>query len=400
MNTARIRAAALASAVAVSAPVYAHDDDREDGDRDRTKVRYVVTVLQSLGGSSIGYSVNNAGWVAGRSNLAGNQKREATLWRDGVLTPLGTLGGHNSAVLWPVKNVRGVISGVSQTAEPDPRNESWSCSAFFPVAFAKGFRCVGFRWQNGVMTALPTLGGTHGFATGTNNALRTVGWAQNTTIDPSCATPGSPQFRAVVWGPSGSVERELPPLGSDSTSAATAINDRGQVVGISGACDQNVGRLSAARMVLWENGVPTNIPAFGGVAWNTPMAINQRGEVVGFANASSADGTEQNSRAFYWRKGESTRPLPALPDHLTTTANSINDRGQIVGQSCDASGSTCKAVLWRECQVFDLTALLDAPSTLLLRTATDVDDRGRITGQALDTATGQNVAFLATPVRR
>ena len=37
------------------------------------------------------------------------------------------------------------------------------------------------------MTRLPTLGGTHGFATGTNNLGQTVGWAENTVLDPTCS---------------------------------------------------------------------------------------------------------------------------------------------------------------------------------------------------------------------
>jgi len=45
-----------------------------------------------------GNSINNRSWVAGYSNLAGNQSRHAALWRDGALTDLGTLGGPNSAV--------------------------------------------------------------------------------------------------------------------------------------------------------------------------------------------------------------------------------------------------------------------------------------------------------------
>lgn len=76
------------------------------------------------------------------------------------------------------------------------------------------------------------------------------------------------------------------------------LNDHGQVVGISGICDQAAGRFSAIHNVLWQNGDPIEIGDLGGVAWNTPMAINQNGDVVGFANASAADGGNFNPRAF------------------------------------------------------------------------------------------------------
>jgi len=363
--------------------------------------QYQLTVLRGLGGtSSIGNSINNRGWVAGRSNQSGNQARHATLWRGDVLTDLETLGGPNSAVLWPVKNVRGVVTGITQTNEPDPRLESWSCGTFFPAATRIGFRCVGFRWQNGIMTPLPTLrDGFHGFATGTNNLLRTVGWTEDGVVDDTCVAPQVYRFRAVIWGPDGRIERELLPAHADDNStAATAINDRGQVVGISGICDQAVGRFSAIRMVLWEKDKMTVIPAFGGVAWNTPTAINERGDVVGFANASAADAGNTNFRAFHWRKGQSTRPLPALPGHVTSSAAGVNDRRQIVGQSCSAEGD-CRAVLWEGCDVEDLNEMVD-DNSVVLTSAKDVDDRGRITGQGQDVATGEFVAFVATPLVR
>ena len=129
------------------------------------------------------------------------------------------------------------------------------------------------------------------------------------------------------------------------------------------------------------------------------MTINQRGDVVGFANASAADADNFNPRAFFWRKGQGIRPLAALMDHITSQATGINERGQIVGQSCDANDE-CKAVLWQRCRAVDLNSLLDPGSTLVLTTANDIDDQGRITGQAFDTATGQFVAFLATPSHR
>ncbi len=46
------------------------------------------------------------------------------------------------------------------------------------------------------MRPLPTLGGTHSFATGTNNRRQTVGWAETTVRDRSCVPPQVLQFRA------------------------------------------------------------------------------------------------------------------------------------------------------------------------------------------------------------
>jgi hypothetical protein len=46
-------------------------------------------------------------------------------------------------VAWPVKNNRGVIAGIAQTAKTDPLGEAWSCSAFFPGE-PTGHTCLGF----------------------------------------------------------------------------------------------------------------------------------------------------------------------------------------------------------------------------------------------------------------
>jgi probable HAF family extracellular repeat protein len=364
---------------------------------------YEVDNLDPLGGtSSVGFSINNRGWVAGRSNMTGNQSRHATLWRDGVLKNLGTLGGANSAVLWPVKNVEGIVSGVAQTSEPDPLNERWSCGFFFPAATARGTRCLGFRWEDDEMTPLPTLGGTHGFATGTNNRGRTVGWAENTVHDPTCVEPQRLQFRAVVWGPGKDHirARQLRPLKGHTVSAATAINDDGVVVGISGICDQAAGRFSAISSVLWKRGnKPRELGDLGGVAWNTPMAINQRGDVVGFANRSEADGGNFVPRPFLWTKERGIRPLSLLPDHVTGQALGINERRQIVGQSCDAADN-CRAVIWKHGAVRDLNDFVAGDYDDVLTTANDIDDFGRITGQGFDDDGPRFVAYLATPVRK
>jgi probable HAF family extracellular repeat protein len=359
------------------------------------QARYSIDILPSLGGtSSTGNSINNRAWVTGRSNFPGNQSRHATLWRDGVLTDLGTLGGPNSNVIWPVKNERGIVSGITQTAEPDPLGETWSCGFFFPAATRTGKRCVGFRWQDGTMTALPTLGGTHGFAAGTNNSGLTVGWAENTVVDATCVAPQVLQFRAVLWDAGGRAI-ELPPFPGDTVSAATAINDYGDIVGISGICDIAVGQRSAIRAVRWRNGVPESLGSLGGDAWNTPTAINARGDIAGFANLTA--GIDFAPHAFRWTSRTGMVDLGTLPGDATSQASGMNASGDIVGQSCNADG-VCRGFVWQRGTMRDLQALVVSGDDVYVLTANDIDDAGRITGQGVDNATGTFVAFLATPI--
>ena len=42
-----------------------------------------------------------------------------------------------------------------------------------------------------------------------------------------------------------------------------AINDRGQAVGISGICDQAIGRYTAKHAVIWQKGGVTDIGNLG-----------------------------------------------------------------------------------------------------------------------------------------
>jgi probable HAF family extracellular repeat protein len=359
--------------------------------------RYQVTALPSLGGTaSGGNSINDLGWVSGFSNLPGDATTHATLWRHRRALDLGTLGGPNSNVAWPVKNVRGVISGIAETAELDPLGERWSCSAFFPAV--TGHICRGFVWEDGAMRALPTLGGNNGFATGSNNRGQVVGWAENTVPDPTCVPPQVLQFRAVIWGPRRGQIQELPPLPGDTTTAATAVNDRGQVAGISGICDRAVGRFSAIHAVLWERGLPIDLGTLGGRAWNTSMAINQRGDVAGFSNVSAADGGRFNARAFLWTRADGLRDLGTLPGDAVSQALGINERRQVVGLSCTAGFASCRAFLWQDGVMTDLNTLAAGDAGHLVF-ANDINDLGQITGGAFDAATGQSPAFLAVPRR-
>ncbi len=361
-----------------------------------TNTRYTVTYLPTLGGSrNRPTGINNRGWVAGFANRPGNGTRVAALWRDGRLDTLGTLGGPNSAVLWPGLDDPGRIAGIAETADLDPLHEEWSCTAFLPTV--TGHICRGFFWQNGTMTPLPTLGGYQGFATGVNSRGQVVGWAETPLRDPTCNLPQQLQFRAVLWEPLKGTMQQLPPLHGDSTSAATAINERGQVVGISGECDVAVGEFSAQHSVLWDNGTVINIGDLGGDAWHTPMDINEQGHVVGFSNPAYVVGADFNPLAFLWTKQAGIESLGHLPNDTSSQALGINGRDEVVGVSTSLAGAN-RAFLWQADSMADLNDLVGPNFSDVLIVAQHINDAGVITGRAVRHGTNIQIPFVATPV--
>jgi probable HAF family extracellular repeat protein len=374
------------------------------GDR---ALQYSVYNLGTLGGtSSSGNAINNSGWAMGNANLPGDGTTHAAVWIDGMKFDLGTLGGPNGGIEWPVHNDRGVISGIAETSAIDPLKENWSCGAFFPSF--DNHVCLGFRWLEGVMTPLPTLGGTNGYAAGVNQRGQVVGWAENTVHDATCNLPQVLQFEAAVWDPDGKI-RELPPLARDLDGAATAINDQGDAVGISGTCDNAVGAYTAKHAVIWHDGVPSLIKTFGGEGWNTPTDINKHGQVVGFADLPGdvVGGVLTPFPipvGFIWSAATGTQKILPLPGDTNSIAYAINDRGQVVGQSFGGPEGS-RAFIWQDGKSYDLNSFVPAGSSLYLVYAEGINDRGEITGGACVLVDGAcpspdvTPAFLAIPNR-
>jgi probable HAF family extracellular repeat protein len=382
---------------ATLAPVHAQRPEAT-----KARQQYQVSTLPDFGGtSSGGNSINDQSWVAGYSRLP-DRNRHATLWRNGVLSDLGTLGGPNSSVTWGVKNTAGIIVGISQTATPEPLGESWSSAFFYSTPNNVGYINLGFVWQNNQMRGLPPFpGGNNGFATGANNLGQVVGWAENGVHDPNCCCTQVLQFRPAVWTLGPDQIQDLPLIPGDSSGAATAINDNGQIVGISGICDQAVGRHTAKHAVLWENGTVTDIyPDAPAPWWNTPTAINQRGDVVGFAgDPAFVEGDILH--AFIWTKDNGIKVLKPLrgrvPEHVDSEAYGINEARQVVGVSCDADQLDCRAVIWDHgVYPTDLNDFKGSYSGVLAL-ARDINNKGEITGRAIDPTTGALIAYLAVP---
>jgi probable HAF family extracellular repeat protein len=253
------------------------------------------------------------------------------------------------------------------------------------------------------MTPLPTLGGNNGFATSVNDRGQIVGWAENTVHDPTCVLPQVLQFEAVIWGPRDNQIQQLPPYGSDSVGAATGINNHGQIVGISGICQNAVGNQSAKHAVLWQNDMPMDLGNLGGTAWHTPMAINDSGVVVGFSDlAGDQGGSDPNFHAFVWMQPGPMRDLGTLPGDAISQALGVNARGQIVGVSYAAGFATPRAFIYQNGHMVDLNTL--APnSPVYLQVGGDINDAGVIVGQGClpaDCAAGTSfVSFIAVPTK-
>ena len=298
---------------------------------------------------------------------------------------LGTLGGPNSSINWNGINDAGEAVGMSETTVPDPNGEDL-------CLFGTHLTCLPFVWKNGVMSALPTVGGNNGQASAINNRGQVAGYAENGAVDPTC-TSGIINNRVdlpVVW--TKGKAQALPRIGKDPDGVAWGINNQGQAVGYSGTCTV------ANHAVVWENGMATALSDFGdpgGIAY----AINSHGQIVG--QAFTSDGT---ALAVLWQNNTVTSLGGLLPGDVASFATSINNRGQAVGSSFNANnnGSWSRGLLWENGTMTDLNTVFPASSNLYVVSASNINDSGQIAGMALYMA-GPNAGnivhgFLATPV--
>lgn len=251
-------------------------------------------------------------------------------------------------------------------------------------------------WQNGVLTALPTLGGYNAYPGGSNNWGQIVGAAETSTQDLACTAPQVLDYEAVIWGPNPGQIQALPPFPGDAVGVALEINDWGQVVGVSGACAPY--GLSTVHALLWQNGRPLDLGSLGGQNGTVPFVINDLGQVVGYSDLAD----NATTHAFLWTKERHMRDLGTLPGDAFSSASGINNSGQVVGGSCDASGN-CRDFLWYHDAMRDLNTLV-CPGTPLYLTGNgvagpDINDLGEITGEAYDPNTGDTPAFLAVPTQ-
>jgi probable HAF family extracellular repeat protein len=296
---------------------------------------------------------------------------------------LGTLGGKNSSINWNGINDPGEAVGMSETSVPDPNGEDI-------CGFGTHLTCLPFRWRNGVMSALPTVGGNNGQASAINNSGQIVGYAENGIVDSTCP-PDTTNNRIdlpVLWEKGKA--QALPTVGSDPDGVAFGINNLGQAVGYSGTCT------AANYAVLWENGTATPLQDLGDPG-AIAYAINSHGQIVG--QAVNSDGT---ALAALWQNNTVTSLGGLLPGDVASFATSINNRGQVVGSSFNSNNSWSHGLIWQNGVMTDLNTLFPASSHLFVISASNINESGQIAGMAV-AMTGPHAgnivhAFLATPV--
>ncbi|SPF34160.1 hypothetical protein SBA4_1440003 [Candidatus Sulfopaludibacter sp. SbA4] len=352
---------------------------------------YTITDLGTLPGGTLSqaFTINNNGLMGGQASSA-DGTTHAVLWYNGRIGDIAVpgLGGPNSGAF--ALNEMGQVTGQAETLATDPNHEDF-------CGYGTGRQCLPFLWQDGVMTPLPTLGGTNGTAGAINNRGEAAGVAETGAKDQNCPSPRVFDFEAVIWGPSPGEIHQLPPLAGDTVGSALWINDNGQAVGTSGSCANTalVPLTAGPHAVLWENGSVTDLGNLGGKALNIGVYINNQGQVVG-ASSLTAQATPFNGTdAFLWTRATGMRDLGTLPGDVASGASGINDRGEVVGVSFDKSGNS-RAFLWHSGVMTDLNTLIPAGSPLMLLWAVVINSRGEIVGFGM-TSNGDLHGYLATP---
>ncbi|GAA3351553.1 hypothetical protein GCM10020358_81650 [Amorphoplanes nipponensis] len=215
----------------------------------------------------------------------------------------------------------------------------------------------GFLWSAGRVTDLGVLEHgerEYGRATDVNDRSQVVGFSVFR------AGPEQSYAHAFLW--QHGVLTDIDPASLDSM--ATAVNDRGQVVGTRYTAE-------GAHAFLWQDGTMTDLGT--GYAGD----VNDRGQIIG-RNAMGGTG------ATMWFRGR-VYDLGAPPGLDDWRPIAINERGWIAG---NGGSITERAYLWRAGAFRDL-GTLGGPTASVV----DINDRGQVLGLS-ETAAGGLHPFL------
>jgi probable HAF family extracellular repeat protein len=342
-----------------------------------------------------------AAWIATQPVNAGNAPNVRSRYQ---VTDLGTLRGHADVYLWQntLNNSGHVAAYANNNANPEVFDND-----------------VSFLWNGpgdmDLLPGIPDLPNTT--ALGLNDQDQAVGicgldedgnnhavlWERGRVhmLSESPSAAFAINNAGIVVGEVWNADEEilnaaywsrgrlfrLPPLEDAPISEAYAINDRGQIVGLSGP------DWDYAHAVLWRMSPKPSVVDLGTLGGNGSWAtgINNRGDIVGQAQKANGDW-----RCALWDERGIT-DLGNFDDAPMCSALSVNNRGQIVGFSGASFDdlTTAHALLWENGHMINLQNLMPANSGWVLQQALSINDEGQIAGIGLHK--GKIRVFVLTP---
>ncbi len=248
----------------------------------------VMTDLPSLPGATAIQvtGVNATGQVAGFSNSSSSGANYvAVSWQNGSIQTLALPAGYSTSKAYGINDAGQIVGGIGSGSGSQSvlwqSSSSPATSLGAPAGtFAFGVNNTsqiaggdatflpqsGYLWQSGVVTGPPQ---SYITATGINGSGQIAG------LQLIVGNPSVPPVHAVLW--QGASVLDLGTLPGQSNSYATAINDLGQVVGVS---NENGGG-----PFLWQNGTMINLNSLlpAGSPWliTAVWGISNDDQIVG-----------------------------------------------------------------------------------------------------------------------
>lgn len=218
-----------------------------------------------------------------------------------------------------------------------------------------------------LVTDLGTVAGPVSSAMGLNDAGAVAG----------LSTVASANFHAVLWDQN---PTDLGVVGTDSQSTGFAVNNAGQVAGIS----YDYGDITP-HAFLWTGGSLQPLGDF------SPKDINESGVIVGHQTTFAANNLWVD-RACRWTVG-TIQELGTLGGN-NSFAYANNDAGWAVGQSFLPDNMTLRACLWIGGTVRDLGTI--AGTTGSRSSAADVNNAQRVVGWSEIAGGAQHACMFQT----
>jgi hypothetical protein len=311
--------------------------------------RYKLVDLGVVGdGGVLWPSVNDRGVAAGNLFDAQNQPMPF-LWRDGVLTPLGSSWTPTEI------NNHDVVVGIDYR--------------------------TGLVYSDGIATPLPILAG----------ALQSDPWTINNSgeiFGNAWFDDGNNGTRPELWRLS--ADGTLQDLGGVFPGATALARDsprHGVLVGeYTFATD--TGAFISTGAFLWAHGVARKLGTPANTQDAEVLDSNWYLDAVGFARRGV-----RNLPVEFTADGP--KRLPLLERGGTGIAYAINDNGLIVGDSWNAYGTKGGGVIWKRGRVVLLNDVTHFPSdSWNIEYAVDVNNHGAIVAAATNRLTGRHLVLL------